>query len=261
YSSGSFGGGGRKAPPPKKKEGKDGKDDAGWRDTHVQLRGPVAAALDDLIRQTWRDQRCDEGTALAPLEPSTDATPAAVGNDVVRIVSSSPDDETSRIYALLLSTISAAQRQVHLTMAYFAPGDEMVDALCAAARRGVDVQLVLPSRSDFAPVLHAGRSYYSRMLEAGIRVHELQGSVLHAKTGVIDGVLSTIGSSNLDFRSFEGNNEVNAVVLGEDFGDAMERLFRADLKASREITREAWSNRTVMQRVKEAAAALLERWW
>jgi cardiolipin synthase len=110
-------------------------------------------------------------------------------------------------------------------------------------------------------VLHAGRAYYSRLLEAGVRLHELQGTVLHAKTGVIDGVLSTIGSSNLDFRSFEGNNEVNAVVLGEDFGSAMHDLFRQDLAASREITRADWSDRTIVQRMKETAARLLERWW
>jgi cardiolipin synthase len=187
--------------------------------------------------------------------------PPAAGDHVLRIVTAAPDDEKSRIYALLMTAIASAQRSVHLTMAYFAPGDEMVEALCAAARRGVDVQLVLPSRSDFSPVLHAGRAYYTRLLESGVRVHELQGAVLHAKTGVIDGVLSTIGSSNLDFRSFDGNNEVNAVVLGEDFGNSMQKLFEQDVAASSEITRQAWADRTLVQRFKETAAGWLERWW
>lgn len=260
YSSGSFGSGGRRAQRQlSAANGRDGAADSGWRDTHLQLRGPVAAALDDLVRRTWREQRCDGGAL--PLPPAVAAAPAAAGNDVLRIVTANPDDEKSRIYALLMAAIASAQRSVHLTMAYFAPGDEMMDALCEAARRGTDVQLVLPSRSDFSPVLHAGRAYYTRLLEAGVRVHELQGTVLHAKTGVIDGVLSTVGSSNLDFRSFDGNNEVNAVVLGEDFGTAMEALFRQDVGASREITRAAWTERTLLQRLKETAAAWLERWW
>jgi cardiolipin synthase len=180
---------------------------------------------------------------------------------MVRIVASSPDDDASRIYAMLLTAIDASQRSVYMTMAYFAPGEEMIDALCDAAGRGVDVQLVLPSKSDFSPVLHAGRSYYQRLLEAGVKIYELQDAVLHAKTAVIDGVVSTVGSSNLDWRSFTSNDEVNAVVFGEDFGDAMTRMFRQDQANSRRVTPEAWAERPLLQRTKETFARLLERLW
>lgn len=250
YTSGSFGRARpRTADDPKR---------SGWRDTQIRLRGPAVTALDDLVRETWRAQGC-RGELAAPTLPV--ARGGADTGQLVRIVPASPDDELNRIYALLLGAIHNAQRSIHLTMAYFAPGDDMVEALTQAAQRGVDVQLVLPSLSDFAPVLHAGRSHYQRLLDAGVQLHELQDAVLHAKTAVIDGVVSTVGSSNMDWRSFVANEEVNAVVFGEDFGDAMTRMFRRDVAVSTRITPEAWAARPWSQRLREALSRALERLW
>lgn len=290
YSSGSFG----------RQSGGDKRDKGdktnGWRDTQIQLRGPAAGALEDLVRATWQHQGCrnEEAPTQQALKAQNSQAPHAaspsaasrssatqavagkegapsrtggsrstkpMGGQLMRIVPSAPDDEFNRIYALLLTAIDASQRSVHLTMAYFAPGKDMVDALCDAAERGVDVQLVLPSLSDFTPVLHAGRSYYERLLKAGVKLYELQDAVLHAKTAVIDGVVSTVGSSNLDWRSFSGNNEVNAVVIGEDFGDAMGRMFDRDVAASQPVTLESWLKRPLWQRAKESMARLFESWW
>lgn len=252
YSSGSFG--------RQKRAVRKAVAEEGWRDTQIELRGPAARALDDLVRQTWAHQQCRGETGTLP--PRADAAPAGpAGGEVVSILPSSPGDEYNRIYAMLLTAIDASVKSVHLTMAYFAPGQDMIDALADAARRGVDVKLILPSLSDFAPVLHAGRSYYSELLRAGVQIHELQDAVLHAKTAVVDGVLSTVGSSNMDWRSFTGNHEVNAVVVGDDFGQAMERMFERDLQASARITSQAWRQRPVWQRAKELAARLFERWW
>ncbi len=250
YSSGSFG--------RQSTDDEHAKKD-GWRDTQVELRGPAVAALDDLVRQVWLQQKCPG--ALPPAEAAQATQPPPAGPHIVRIIPSSPDDPYNRIYGLLLTAIDAAQQSVYLTMAYFAPGTEMVDALCDAARRRVDVQLVLPSLSDFSPVLHAGRSYYGRLLGCGVKLHELQDAVLHAKTAVIDGVVSTVGSSNLDWRSFTGNNEVNAVVVGDDFGDTMQRMFERDVAASQPITADAWARRPLLQRTKESLARLFEAWW
>ncbi|MDT7835028.1 phospholipase D-like domain-containing protein [Aquabacterium sp. OR-4] len=230
---------------------------SGWRDTQVRLQGPAVAALEDVMRKTWADQGCR--TPLPAPASAPALAPAAA--DVVRIVPSGPDDADSRIYAMLLNAIDTASRSVQLTMAYFAPGQEMVDALCDAARRGVDVRLILPSISDFAPVLHAGRSHYQRLLEAGVRLYELDDAVLHAKTAVIDGVVSTVGSSNMDWRSFVANNEVNAVVFGENFGSAMDTVFQNDLRRSTEITPALWAQRPLAQRAKESLARLFERLW
>ena len=247
YASGSFGRGGRARANP----------DLGWRDTQVRLQGPAVAALDDLVRRSWQDQGCQ---GALPDLPAAQAG-AAGGPNVVRVIPASPGEPVNRIYTMLLTAIDAAQRSVHLTMAYFAPGAEMVDALCDAAERGVDVQLVLPAQSDFGPVLHAGRSYYSRLLGAGVKIHELQDATLHAKTAVIDGVLSTVGSSNMDWRSFTSNSEVNAVVFGEDFGDAMTRMFRTDVANASPISPAAWRARPLWQQGKEWLARWLERFW
>ena len=249
YTSGSFGRSGRARSNP----------DLGWRDTQVRLQGPAVAALDDLVRQSWRDQGC---LGDLPALPAPQAgTTAAAGPTVVRVIPASPGEPVNRIYTMLLTAIDAAQRSVHLTMAYFAPGAEMVDALCDAAGRGVDVQLVLPAQSDFSPVLQAGRSWYSRLLGAGVKIHELQDATLHAKTAVIDGVLSTVGSSNMDWRSFTSNSEVNAVVFGEDFGDAMARMFRADVANASPVTLAVWRKRGLWQQGQEWLARRLERFW
>ncbi len=276
YASGSFGWRGRQVPAAASaasaasatgitgtsRTDSTNRNGPGWRDTQIQLQGPSAAVLEDLVRATWAAQGC-VGDLPPPSAAAAGAAAAAAspGQQVVRIVSTSPDDGVSRIYSLLLNAIDASQRSVALTMAYFAPGQDMVDALCDAAQRGVSVQLVLPSKSDFAPLLHAGRNHYSRLLAAGVQIHELQAAVLHAKTAVIDGVLSTVGSSNMDWRSFASNDEVNAVVLGEDFGDSMLRMFGRDVAASETITAAAWRQRPLLQQAKEQLAGLLERLW
>ncbi|MBL8484272.1 MAG: cardiolipin synthase B [Rhodocyclaceae bacterium] len=226
----------------------------GWRDTQVSLRGPAAQALEAVVRAGWIKQGC-KGELPAP----GDTRPAPAGDKVVRIIASSPDGESSQIYRALLSAIDTAQHSVHLTMAYFAPGRDLIDALSEAARRGVDVTLILPSVSDFSPTLDAGRSYYEDLMEAGVKIHELQNAFLHAKTAVIDGVWSTIGSSNLDWRSMVVNNEVNAVILGADFARDMEAMFQRDLAQSQRISVSAWAERSMLQKLKEWFARLGER--
>lgn len=230
---------------------------SGWRDTQIELRGPVVDALAETFVQVWQAQGCRGALGEAP--PPLQATP---GQRVVKVVTSNPTagaQAGNRIYSSLLAAIDAAQRSVHLTMAYFAPGDDMVQALCDAARRGVEVQLVLPGRSDFSLVLHAGHYYYSRMLDAGVEIHEMDHAMMHAKTAVIDGVFSTVGSSNMDWRSFVSNREVNVIVLGDDFGQELEALFRRDLAVSRRIDAEQWGRRGLRDRLMEQIARAAER--
>ena len=229
---------------------------SGWRDTQVSLRGPAVAALEDVVRKTWNSQGC---AGMLPPPAPTRTTPSRGSDDVVRIVPAGPDEAESRIYAMLLNAIDTSTRSVYLTMAYFAPGPEMIDALCDAAQRGVDVRLVLPSISDFMPVLYAGQSHYERLLASGVKLYELKDAVLHAKTAVIDGVVSTVGSSNMDWRSFEANNEINAVVFGERFGSAMAEVFHGDIARSSVITPQAWQQRSLVRRAKEQLARLFER--
>lgn len=136
----------------------------------------------------------------------------------------------------------------------------MIRALQDAASRGVDVKLILPSRTDLWAPLYAGRSHYSELLKAGVKVYERRAVLLHTKTGVIDGVWSTVGSSNLDWRSFLHNDELNAVVLGAEFGAQMEAAFDQDLADSQRIEPEHWARRSIASHFREWGARLWEYW-
>ncbi|MCW5654244.1 cardiolipin synthase [Hydrogenophaga sp.] len=226
-----------------------------WRDTDVQIEGPVVAEFQKLFLATWAAQK---GDPMAPGEHFP--TPRKMGNDVVRAIGSSPEEPFSQIYATLLSAIGSAESSVYLTNAYFAPDPQLLAALEAAAGRGVDVRLILPSKTDSWLVFHAGRAHYERLLRAGVRLFERQGVVLHSKTGLIDGVWATVGSTNLDWRSFLHNHELNAVILGADFGAQVQAMFERDLAASQEITLAQWQRRPLDLRFLEGFSRLWEYW-
>jgi cardiolipin synthase len=185
---------------------------------------------------------------------------APVGRQVVRAIGSSPEEPFSLIYATLLSAIGSAETSVNITNAYFAPDPQLLAALEAAARRGVQVNLILPGQTDSWLVFHAGRGYYAQLLRAGVRIHERRGAILHSKTALVDGVWATVGSTNLDWRSFLHNHELNAVVLGAEFGAQVQAMFAKDLAESNAITLEVWEQRGLHLRLKEAFARAWEYW-
>ena len=226
-----------------------------WRDTDLQIEGPVVAEFQKLFLATWQAQ---QGEPLAPRDFFPALQPQ--GKEVVRAIGSSPDDDYSLIYVTLLSAIGSAETEVWLTNAYFVPDPQLLAALEAAAARGVDVRLVLPGSSDSALVFNAGRSYYEQLLRGGVTIYERRGALMHSKTAVIDGVWSTVGSTNLDWRSFLHNQEVNAVVLGTEFGDRMRAAFEGDVAQSEQITLEQWKRRPYVMRAKERFARLWQYW-
>lgn len=225
-----------------------------WRDTDLQIEGPVVGELQKLFIETWTKQH---GKPLAEKDYFPALTVA--GKDIVRAIGSTPDDPYSLIYLTLISAIGNAEREVHLTNAYFVPDRQLLEALIAAARRGVDVKLILPGQSDSQIVFHAGRSNYSQLLESGVKIYERRGALLHSKTALIDGVWSCVGSTNLDWRSFLDNDEINAVVLGRDFAQQMSSMISSDIAASTEISLEDWKKRSMLLRIKEWGASLLQR--
>ncbi len=271
YSSGSGPGGsgsrGRVAPraatdfgdpdAAKNDESKNPKDPkrSGWRDTNIQVRGPAVAQFQQLFTDTWVKHT---GEALQPADYFP--APRAEGRHLVRVIGSSPDDPVATIHATLISAVQHAQRSIHITMAYFIPDPQTLAALTVAAGRGVEVKLVLPSYSDFWASFHAGRSHYRELLDAGVKIYERQGALLHAKTIVIDGLWSTVGSSNIDWRSFLHNDEVNAVVLSPEFAAQMEAMFQRDLDHSMPVTAASWKQRPFSDRVKEWGARVWEYW-
>lgn len=237
-----------------KRPGKSETHSVSWRDTDLQIEGPVVAEFQKLFLQTWVKQH---GPALVPKAYFPKLVPQ--GKDIVRAIGSTPDDPYSLIYLTLISAIGNAEKHVHLTNAYFVPDPQLLTALMEAAARGVEVKLILPNHSDSSIVFHAGRARYAGLLEGGVQIFELNGALLHAKTAVIDGVWSTVGSTNLDWRSFLDNDEVNAVILGREFAAQMQRMFEQDLATSTRIDRQAWDNRPLQWRLKEWLAQLWGR--
>ncbi|HUP06105.1 MAG TPA: phospholipase D-like domain-containing protein [Caldimonas sp.] len=233
----------------------DDKHKVPWRDTDVRIAGPVVADLQKLFLDTWQRQKGD------PL-PDRDYFPTigAQGPSVVRAIGSGPEDPYNLLYATFLSAINSAEGEILITNAYFDPDPQLQEALIAAVKRGVDVKLIVPSTTDSSLVFHAGRSHYEALLEGGVKLYERKAALLHAKTALIDGVWATVGSTNLDWRSFLHNQEVNAVVLGTDFGALMRASFDRDLADSRAITLEEWRHRPFSDRIKEAFSRLWEYW-
>jgi cardiolipin synthase len=226
--------------------------DEAWRDTDVRIEGPVVAQFEHFFMETWRQQK---GPGLAePPSPSL-----VQGSLMVQAIDGAPDNGQPLIYRTLLASITLAQKSVHLTTGFFVPTPDLAHALEAAARRGVDVQVIVPGRSTSNAAVAAGRAKYGDLLEAGVKLHEFQGRVLHAKTAVIDGAWSAVGSSNLDWRSTVWNNEIDAIILGPDFGQQMEAVFQADVAASKTIDLAAWRSRGLGERVRELRAKLVER--
>jgi len=226
----------------------------GWRDTHVQIEGPAVASLQLLFMQTWDTQHVEDLPDLDYFPK-----PEAAGDKTVHVLSSQPDGDYG-LYKAYILAIQQARSSIHITTPYFTPDHQLAEALVAAAKRGVDVSLILPSMSDSGLVYHSGQSFYTQLLSAGVRIYQLQGSVLHAKTAVIDGRWSTVGSANMDIRSFLHNYEANVIVIDDQFGREMERAFREDIRGSQQITLEQWQQRPFSDRIKEWAARSLGYW-
>lgn len=216
---------------------KDPLADAEWRDTAIRIEGPAVLELQTLFRDHWRREKGPEIDETG-FFPET----SAKGHDVVRIIGSSPDDDIPRYYVTLISALRNAEARAWVSAAYFVPTREQEEALMDAARRGVDVRLLLADDSDSPPAIEAARARYEDLLEAGIRIFETHGIVLHAKTVTIDGVWSAVGSSNFDHRSVLYNDEVDAIVLGAATAHELEAIFEGGMKIATEIDPETWED-------------------
>jgi cardiolipin synthase A/B len=226
-----------------------------WRDTDVQIEGPAVAEFQKLFLDTWQRQK---GATLSDRSYFPDLKEE--GNTLVGVVGSSPG-ETNRItFILYVSAITFSEHSLHMTNAYFVPDHQTVDALTDAAKRGVDVKIILPAISDSSLSQYAGEYFYSELLEAGVKLYRRQNVLLHAKTLVIDDIWSTVGSTNMDFWSFSTNDEVNAVILSRQFAIEMEQMFATDLGESDQIRREDWEERPLLSRIRERLAHLISHW-
>ncbi len=225
-----------------------------WRDTDVQIEGPVVSEFEKNFIDTWIGQK-----GPAPPEKNNFMAAKEQGEDLVCAVTSFSGATDKIMYEMYLSVINSAEKSIRLTNTFFLPDERLQKALMEAAGRGVDVKIILPSFSDNPVIFHAGRYYYSKLLRSGVKFYELRNAILHAKTAVIDGVWSTVGSTNIDYWSFFFDNEENAVIIGSRFAFEMEKMFADDIGESREIKQEEWEKRALPEKVKEWLAHLAAR--
>jgi cardiolipin synthase len=228
-----------------------------WHDTDLQIEGPAVRELKRLFEAHWTSPQ-GEGTA-DELVQGPDALQAA-GDEVVRIVGSEHGRLVPRYYATLIAGIRSASTQIWITAAYFVPTFQERQALTRAARRGIDVRLLLPSHSDSSPALAVQQSYYTGLLRAGIKIYERQDGILHSKTIVTDSVWSIVGSSNFDHRSVLFNDEVDAVVIGRETGAQLEQYFTDGQQHAMRVDPKTWDQRPFTHKLRERFWRLWEVW-
>ena len=214
-----------------------------WRDTDLLLEGPAIAQLQRLFLEHWAEQGGNH-LPQAEIRP----VPDRPGQERVGIIGSAPAYGRPDYYNALLAALRGAQSRVWITAGYFLPTAEQNAALIDAARRQVDVQLVLPSRNDSTAALAVQRFGYVRLLKAGVRIYEREGVILHSKSVIVDASWCAVGSSNFDKRSVRFNDEVDVVVVGTRTANALARLFLADIRRARLIDAGGWERRPWRQR-------------
>jgi cardiolipin synthase len=232
----------------------DGHTNGAWRDTNVRFTGPAVLQLQAAFAAAWSEATGVLFTGRATMEPA-DSGGVAAG-----LLYAAPTLGSTAAERFLALSIAGAQRSLYVTNAYFAPDVNFVGLLTEAARRGVDVRLLGGGRrTDIRMTWQAGRARYDELLAAGVRIYEWQPSTLHAKTFVVDGMWSSVGTMNFDNRSLALNDEVTLMVLDSVVGRRMEEMFRDDLRHAREITAEQFARRPWTERVGEWVADLLTR--
>lgn len=215
-----------------------------WHDVDLEIRGPAVRQLSRLFRQHWREQKGP------PLTPETAYKGPAEGKEIVRVIGSSPTKLATRYYVSVLTAMRTAQSSIWMTAAYFVPTRQELRALRAAARRGVDVRILLPSHSDVGATLAVQRSYYPQLLAAGIKVYERSDGIIHSKSMVVDDVWSLVGSSNFDQRSVLFNDEVDVVVLGKRTADQLRQTILTDIRHGKRIDWQIVRQQGTLQRMK-----------
>ena len=226
-----------------------------WRDTHVRVEGPVARDILGGFLENWAEARRTilTGRHLPSVEGFDDGVRA-------QATRSSAKKGSTGAEQLFYAAIKAAQKKLWITTAYFAPRDAFVEVLVDAVERGVDVRLIVNGPYiDTELVRQAGHGSFGRLLDGGVRIFEYQRTMLHAKVTVIDGAWSTIGSMNFDNRSFSLNDELNLSIQDATIASEFEAHFEQDLADCEELTADAWRQRPLAKKAREAAASLIRR--
>ncbi len=225
-----------------------------WRDTHVRVTGPKVWDLKRAFADFWNlnpGARSGAGGRPLLLESPADWEPR------IRVNRNVPRQWMFPIRSMYIEAISRAYHHIYMTHAYFIPDPDFVAALTEAARRGVDVRLLLPATSNHVVADWLSRGYYEQLLTSGVRIFLFQGAMVHAKTSTIDGRWSTVGTANLDRLSMTGNYEINMEFIDPGMAEKMEEIFETDLGNARELKAAEWQARGIHRRFTEAVLAPL----
>jgi cardiolipin synthase len=224
----------------------DGRTAEHWRQTDVRVEGPIVQKLQAAFVDSWRRSTGDllgDDTYFPALD--------AQGKVYAQVVKSSPLGGSFGSYLLFLLSIASAQKSIHIANPYFFPDDRIQEALINAAKRGVKVIVLCPAKSDIAATSAASRSGFGDFLLGGVEIYEYEPALMHSKAMVVDGVWSTVGSANLDYRSLAINEEINLVVYDAGVAAQLEKSFQEDLKHAKKLTYEAWESRPFLDKIFE----------
>lgn len=219
-----------------------------WRDTHCRIEGEAVASLQTHFFYNWDFLTPDEVEIKEEYYPQGEWE----SNVAVQIAASGPDTDYPNIMEAVLTAITGAEKYIYITTPYFIPNDEILTALSMASRSGIDVRIIVPQKGDSWAAKHATNSFIEQMLESGIEVHHYCRGMVHAKTIVVDDNLTTIGTCNIDNRSFLLNFEINAVFYDEEVAKQMRDQFQEDLEDCNPNNLEEWRKRSAFRKVKES---------
>lgn len=223
-----------------------------WRDTHLRITGEAVKALQIHFLMTWEFVSGKDISIKDSYFPNVEC---AV-NVAMQIAASGPDTDWANIMEVIFAAIVTSEKYVYLTTPYFIPNDQIITALQVASKSGVEVRLLIPKESDSWTAKHATNSYLECLMEAKVKVFRYCKGFIHAKTMVVDDMFSTVGTANMDYRSFNINFEINAMMYDEATSMELKSHFMEDLEDSEEVDLERWRNRSKIQKLKESYARL-----
>ena len=233
----------------------NGRQEGHWRDTDIRIEGPVVEQLQGAFAENWLEAT---GVAIGGPEYFPRRRLESKGDVDAQVVRSSPAGGGTAMYTMFLLALASARHSIHITNPYFVLDEKMIDTLLAAAKRGVEIKLLIPGAIDHNLVRQASRSEFGRLLESGVQIYEYRPALLHAKTMVVDGIWATVGSTNLDHRSFSLNDELNVAIYDVATAQKLELIFAEDLSNSRRILYDDWNHRGMASRFLELLALPLK---
>jgi cardiolipin synthase len=235
----------------------DARDETEWRDTHLRIRGSAVAGLQAGFIDNWADEY-DDG-----FDPSAESLIDAVGDGSTScmVIRGSAQTGASEIWRMMLTLVTCATERIRIASAYFNPDDRLMDAMCDAAARGVEVSVLVPGRhADKRFVQIAGEASYARLLDGGVALHTYDISMMHAKVTTVDGVVASVGSANFNQRSTQHDEEANVVVFDPSVVAVLDRDLDHDLQSSSALDPADWARRGLLQRAGEAITGVVDGW-